>query len=135
MHVLGPEIIFPSIENSDADGLLAVGGDLSPERLLLAYRSGIFPWYEKDQPILWWSPDHRMVLFPQHLKVSKSMRQLFRKEAFKVTYNQDFEAVIQNCAAVKREGQNGTWITDEMISAYIQLHKQGFATSVEGLGR
>ena len=131
MHVLGLEIIFPSIENSDADGLLAVGGDLSPERLLLAYRSGIFPWYEKDQPILWWSPDHRMVLFPQHLKVSKSMRQLFRKEAFKVTYNQDFEAVIQNCAAVKREGQNGTWITDEMISAYIQLHKQGFATSVE----
>ena len=131
MHVLGLEIIFPSIENSDADGLLAVGGDLSPERLLLAYRSGIFPWYEKDQPILWWSPDHRMVLFPQHLKVSKSMRQLFRKEAFKVTYNQDFEAVIQNCAAVKREGQNGTWITDEMISAYIQLHEQGFATSVE----
>jgi len=131
MHVLGLEIIFPSIENSDADGLLAVGGDLSPERLLLAYRSGIFPWYEKDQPILWWSPDPRMVLFPQHLKVSKSMRQLFKKEAFKVTYNQDFEAVIQNCAAVKREGQNGTWITDEMISAYIQLHKQGFATSVE----
>ena len=131
MHVLGLEIIFPSIENSDADGLLAVGGDLSPERLLLAYRSGIFPWYEKDQPILWWSPDPRMVLFPQHLKVSKSMRLLFKKEAFKVTYNQDFEAVIQNCAAVKREGQNGTWITDEMISAYIQLHEQGFATSVE----
>ena len=131
MHVLGQENIFPSIENSDADGLLAVGGDLSSERLLLAYRSGIFPWYEEDQPILWWSPDPRMVLFPEDLKVSKSMRQLFKKQTFQVTYNQNFEAVIENCAEIKREGQRGTWITDEMISAYIQLHKQGFANSVE----
>ncbi len=131
MHILGPENVFPPVENSDIEGLLAIGGDLSSERLLLAYRSGIFPWYEEDQPILWWSPDPRMVLFPQRLKVSKSMRQLFNKKAFQVTYNQNFEEVIQNCAEIKREGQRGTWITDEMISAYIQLHQQGFATSVE----
>ena len=131
MHILGPENIFPSVESSDAEGLLAIGGDLSSERLLLAYRSGIFPWYEEDQPILWWSPDPRMVLFPQRLKVSKSMRQLFNKKTFRVTYNQNFDKVIQNCAEIKREGQRGTWITEEMISAYIQLHQEGFATSVE----
>ena len=131
MHILGAENIFPCVESSDAEGLLAIGGDLSSERLLLAYRSGIFPWYEEDQPILWWSPDPRMVLFPQRLKVSKSMRQLFNKKAFRVTYNQNFEKVIQNCAEIKRDGQRGTWITEEMISAYIQLHQEGFATSVE----
>lgn len=131
MHILGPKNNFPSVEHADAEGLLAIGGDLSSRRLLLAYRSGIFPWYEESQPILWWSPNPRMVLFPQKLKVSKSMRQLFNKEAFQVTYNQNFEKVIQNCAAIKRKGQRGTWITEEMISAYIRLHQQGFATSVE----
>ncbi|MBW2960451.1 leucyl/phenylalanyl-tRNA--protein transferase [Mesonia aestuariivivens] len=131
MHILGDENIFPSVENTDIEGLLAVGGDLSPSRLLLAYQSGIFPWYEKGQPILWWSPDPRMVLYPEQLKVSKSMRQLIKKGTFSVTYNQCFEKVIRNCAVIKRDGQLGTWITEEMITAYMQLHQQKIATSVE----
>lgn len=116
---------------ADEDGLLAVGGDLKPDRLLLAYRSGIFPWYEKGQPILWWSPDPRMVLFPDKLKVSKSMKQLLKKDFFKVKFNSDFAAVIAECAKIKRDGQNGTWITPEMQKAYIDLHAKGFAHSVE----
>jgi len=131
MQVLDNQIKFPSPSQADVHGLLAIGGDLSKERLLLAYRSGIFPWYEKDEPILWWSPDPRMVLFPNKLHVSKNMKKLFKKEAFQVTYNQCFEEVIRNCSKINREGQNGTWITEEMISAYIHLHNEGFAKSVE----
>ncbi|MDR6299474.1 leucyl/phenylalanyl-tRNA--protein transferase [Mesonia maritima] len=131
MHFLQPFEDFPDPSLAEAEGLLAVGGNLSTERLLAAYQKGIFPWYEKDQPILWWSPDPRMVLFPEDLKVSKSMKKLFKKDFFQITYNQNFEEVIKNCAEIKREGQDDTWITLEMISAYIQLHKKGFATSVE----
>lgn len=122
---------FPSVEFANPDGLLAMGGDLSVERLLDAYNHGIFPWYNASEPILWWSPDPRMVLFPENLKVSKSMSQLFKKETFQVTYNQDFLKVIENCAAIKREGQNGTWITEEIKDAYLKLHHLGIVQSVE----
>lgn len=122
---------FPDPALADEQGLLAAGGDLHPERLLKAYYSGIFPWYSKDEPILWWSPDPRMVLFPENLRVSKSMRKLIRRKHFQVTYNQDFEAVIQNCAAIYRPEQGGSWLMPEMIKAYIELHKYGCAYSVE----
>ena len=122
--------MFPPVEGSE-EGIVAIGGDLSTERLLLAYRSGIFPWFGQDEPILWWSPDPRFVLFPDELKISGSMQRLFHKNAFEVTYNQAFAEVIANCAAVKRSGQQDTWITAEMIEAYIGLHKKGHAHSVE----
>jgi len=122
---------FPNPAFADEEGLLAVGGDLHPERLLEAYYSGIFPWYGENQPLLWWSPDPRMVLFPENLKVSKSMRKLFRRNSFQVTYNQDFERVMQNCADIYRPGQEGTWIMPEMIEAYTKLHQMGYAYSVE----
>jgi len=127
---LTKELIFPPVHLSDNDGLLAVGGDLSPERLLLAYRSGIFPWYSKP-PILWWSPDPRFVLFPDELKVSASMRQVLKKNVFRITFNQDFPAVISHCRQTPRKGQDGTWITNAVQRAYIQLHEQGYAHSVE----
>lgn len=122
---------FPDPNLADAEGLLAVGGDLQPERLMTAYSMGIFPWYSKEHPILWWSPDPRMVLFPEKLKISKSMRQLIRRKTFKLSFNQDFEQVIKNCAEIIRKGQEDTWITAEMKKAYIRLHELGFAHSVE----
>jgi leucyl/phenylalanyl-tRNA--protein transferase len=124
-------IIFPSPEFADPDGLLAFGGDLSAERLLLAYRMGIFPWFSQDDPILWWSPDPRFVLFPKELKVAKSMRSYFNQKKFEVTFDQDFEQVIRACQSSTREGQNGTWITPGIIEAYCQLHELGFAHSLE----
>ncbi len=131
MQILKPFEPFPDIEYTSEEGLLAVGGSLTQSRLMEAYSKGIFPWYDESQPILWWCPDPRMVLFPQKLKVSKSMKQLLKKEAFKVTYNEAFETVIENCAAIKRKGQLGTWITPEMKQAYTGLHKKGIAQSVE----
>jgi len=131
MYLLSSDIIFPPVELANKDGLLAVGGDLSVERLKLAYSSGIFPWYNEGEPVIWYSPDPRMVLFPKDLKISKSMKQIIRKEEFNVTFNQNFEKVISNCKTVYREGQGGTWITDEMQQAYIELHKKGIAKSVE----
>lgn len=131
MHILNEDLVFPDVNFATPEGLLAVGGDLSVERLLLSYNSGIFPWYSYGDPILWWSPDPRMVLFPDKLKVSKSMRQLLKRKVFSVTYNKCFESVIQNCANVFRKDQEDTWITDEMISAYINLHEAGIAESVE----
>lgn len=128
---LSSQLEFPNPSQAVADGLLAYGGDLSVERLLLAYQNGIFPWYSKEDPILWWSPDPRMVLFPEELKVSKSMKQLLKKEAFQITLNHDFEAVIEACSLIRREGQYGTWITPEMKQAYRALHKKGHAHSVE----
>ena len=124
-------ITFPSVEDADKDGLLAIGGDLSEERLMLAYQSGIFPWFSEGDPILWWSPDPRFVLFPEKLKVSKSMKKLLRDHRFQVTFNQKFEEVITQCASVKRDGQADTWITEEMQAAYINMHEKGFAKSVE----
>ena len=131
MKFLTKEDDFPPVETANAIGLLAFGGDLSPQRLLQAYTHGIFPWYDSSQPILWWSPDPRMVLFPENLKISKSMKQLLKKGAFEVSFNRNFKEVIANCAVMKREGQEGTWITPEMQEAYIKLHELGPAESVE----
>jgi leucyl/phenylalanyl-tRNA--protein transferase len=131
MYFLTKELYFPPVEETSPEGILAVGGDLSSERLMLAYRNGIFPWFEDDEPILWWSPEERMVLFFDDLKISKSMRNILKKGEFKVTFNKDFKAVITNCQKTKRAGQNGTWITDDMINAYCKLHELGYAKSVE----
>ncbi|MGO3184013.1 MAG: leucyl/phenylalanyl-tRNA--protein transferase [Aequorivita sp.] len=131
MHYLTKELWFPNPEHATTDGLLAIGGNLSKEQLLLAYNSGIFPWYEDGQPILWWSPDPRMLLFSEKFKVSKSLRKTIRNEKFKITFNQNFKEVITQCASVPRKGQGGTWITQEMQEAYLELHKAGHAVSVE----
>jgi leucyl/phenylalanyl-tRNA--protein transferase len=128
---LTEDLIFPSPELADPDGLLAVGGDLSPERVLLAYSKGIFPWYSEDSPILWWSPDPRLVLFPEELKISRSLRQVMKKDIYRVTYDRVFESVIRNCSSVERKDDAGTWITNEMIDAYCRLHELGYAHSVE----
>ncbi|HSZ34045.1 MAG TPA: leucyl/phenylalanyl-tRNA--protein transferase [Puia sp.] len=128
--VLDEEIRFPPVEMADEDGLLAVGGDLSRERLLHAYRNGIFPWYE-NKYILWWSPDPRFVLFPSELKISSSMKQLLKKQTFEFSVNQDFNSVITQCKAISRRGQEGTWITEEMRNAYNDLHFAGYAVSAE----
>jgi leucyl/phenylalanyl-tRNA--protein transferase len=125
------EPIFPPPDYADPSGLLAVGGDLSKERLLEAYRLGIFPWYSEDQPILWWSPDPRLVLDLKDFIISRSLRKTLKKGVFQVTFDRAFEEVIQACAAVPRLGQNGTWITEEMQEAYINLHGLGYAHSVE----
>lgn len=129
--VLDDRLRFPPVESANEEGLLAVGGDLSPERLLLAYRNGIFPWFNDDALILWWSPDPRMVLFPEKIKVSKSMKKILKSGRFRLTKNSCFEDVIAHCATVERIGQPGTWITKNMGEAYIRLHEMGFAQSYE----
>ncbi|OEK09292.1 leucyl/phenylalanyl-tRNA--protein transferase [Flavivirga aquatica] len=131
MKYLTQNIWFPNVIEAAEDGLLAVGGDLSVERLLLAYKQGIFPWFETEEPILWWSPDPRFVLFPDKLKVSKSMRQVLRNKNYVVTINKAFKDVIGECSKIKRNGQNGTWITNNMMDAYIKLHELGYAKSIE----
>jgi len=131
MYQLTSELYFPPVSFASPEGILAYGGDLSKERLLLAYQSGIFPWFEEDQPILWWSPDPRMVLFPDELIVSKSMRNILNRNSFKITFNQNFREVISNCRQIKRNGQIGTWITREMVDAYCDLNVSGIAKSVE----
>ena len=128
MYLLSKEIIFPPVHLANQDGLLAIGGDLSSERLLLAYKSGIFPWYNQGEPIIWYSPNPRMVLFPDHLKVSRSMKKLIRRNEFNITFNQSFSEVIANCKSIPRNDSGGTWITDEMQQAYINLYN---AKSVE----
>jgi leucyl/phenylalanyl-tRNA---protein transferase len=130
IFILEKEFSFPPVHLSEPDGLLAIGGDLSPERLLVAYQNGIFPWYEGEH-ILWWCPDPRFVLFPDDLKVSKSMQALIKKNAFEFTINKAFKEVIHNCKQTKREGQDGTWITDEVEKAYFKMHKLGYAHSAE----
>lgn len=131
MYILNKSIHFPPVSEAEEDGLLALGGDLSVPRLLNAYNLGIFPWYDEDKPILWFSPDPRMVLFPEDLKVSKSMRALIRKNHFEVTFNKNFVDVIENCAVIDRPEQYGTWITSDMQKAYIKLHEMGYAISTE----
>lgn len=130
LYVLDKDLIFPPVELSDEDGLLAIGGDLSMERLLEAYRHGIFPWYE-DNYILWWCPDPRFVLFPGELKVSNSMKQVLKKEEFEFCINSNFSGVISQCKSISRRGQEGTWITEDMRNAYINLHSRGYAQSAE----
>lgn len=131
MYYLTEEIKFPNIENATSEGLLALGGDLRPERLVLAYKSGIFPWFDDDRFIMWWSPDPRFVLFPKKLKVSKSMKKLFKNNSFKTTVNQAFQEVITECAKIDRPEQAGTWITQNMIDAYTKLFEMGHAKSIE----
>ena len=131
MYYLSVDLFFPPFDQSNRDGILAIGGDLSLERLQLAYKSGIFPWFEEGEPIVWWSPNPRMVLFLEELVVSKSMRNILNKNRFKVTFNQNFKDVISICQNIKRNGQNGTWITNDMIEAYCKLHELGIAKSVE----
>ena len=131
VYQLIAEIVFPPPDHAEPDGLLAVGGDLSAERLLLAYRLGIFPWYSEGQPILWWSPDPRIILEPGEFHVSRRLSQTLRKGIFKVTFDRAFTEVIRGCAATLRKGQHGTWITTEMMDAYIRLHQMGFAHSAE----
>tara|TARA_R110000744_G_C19193405_1_gene544150 strand:- start:196 stop:828 length:633 start_codon:yes stop_codon:yes gene_type:complete len=131
MYFLTDELVFPPVDNANVEGLLAVGGDLSPERLLLAYQSGIFPWFDNDSIILWWSPDPRMILYPNEIKISKSMRKVIRDNKFTLTVNTCFKEVLEHCSSVPRAGQDGTWITEEMKNAYFELHKRGIATSYE----
>ena len=131
MYRLTDALLFPSPEQASAEGIVAIGGDLQPERVMLAYRKGIFPWFESDDFLIWWSPDPRMVLFPDQLKISKSMRTVLRKKRFEVTFNKAFDQVVEACAKVKRFGQNGTWITPGLMEVYSTLHTQGHAHSVE----
>ncbi len=128
---LPDKIVFPSPVLARNDGLLAVGGDLSPKRLLLAYSMGIFPWYSDDDPIIWWSPDPRLVLYPDELQVSKSLKKIIKKDIFHVTMDTAFDKVIHSCAHVRLKDNEGTWIVDDMIEAYCKLHKYGYAHSVE----
>ena len=128
---LTEDLLFPPPALAAEDGLLAVGGDLNKDRILLAYSMGIFPWYSDGSPILWWSPDPRLVLTPEELKVSRSLSLVIKKGVFSVTMDTAFARVIRNCAEINRKGQQGTWITEEMIGAYIDLHSAGYAHSVE----
>jgi leucyl/phenylalanyl-tRNA--protein transferase len=131
VYQLPKELVFPSPDEAEPSGLVAVGGDLSLRRLLLAYCLGIFPWYCQGEPILWWSPDPRLILEPAHIKISRSLRRVLKKGVFQITMDRDFAAVIQGCAAASRRGEPGTWIVDDMIFAYTRLHAAGFAHSVE----
>jgi leucyl/phenylalanyl-tRNA--protein transferase len=131
IFLLDDETKFPDPKHATKEGLLAVGGDLSVERLVGAYKKGIFPWYSDDSPILWWSPDPRMILFPEKFKRSKSLTQVLKRNIYQVTFDRCFDQVIRHCAYGERKEQPGTWITEEMIDAYIDLHKQGYAHSAE----
>lgn len=130
IYVLGSDIWFPSAEMASPEGIVAVGGDLSPERLITAYSHGIFPWYSKGEPIIWWSPDPRMVLFPKEVHIAKSMKRIVKKNIFQFTLDRDFRSVIENCR-LPRKNQPSTWITDEIRDAYVLLHDLGFAHSGE----
>ncbi len=131
MYILTDNLDFPHPSQAEEDGLLAVGGDLHPDRLMLAYHSGIFPWFNEGQMALWWSPDPRMVVKPKDVHISKSMRKVLRDDTFKITYNQRFLEVILACKRMKRKEQQDTWITNAMIEAYLTLHEMGHCISVE----
>jgi leucyl/phenylalanyl-tRNA--protein transferase len=128
---LSDELAFPDPSYAEEEGILAIGGDLSVDRLILAYANGIFPWPRKNAPLLWWSPDPRMVLYPEDYIPSKSLMQLIRSNKFTHSYDKDFASVIRECATIARKGQDGTWITRDMVKAYLKLHREGFAHSVE----
>ena len=131
VYQLSEDIVFPPPYLASKSGLLAIGGDLSRKRLLLAYSMGIFPWYSTGEPILWWSPDPRLVLYPDEFKVSRSLKKVIKKGAFRVTMDRAFEDVITQCARVRLENHEGTWIVDDMVWAYCRLHASGFAHSIE----
>ena len=131
VFALDDRLAFPDPGLAEPSGLLAIDGDLSPERLILAYSMGIFPWYSEDEPICWWSPEQRMLLYPSSFKLSKSLRLTIAKEEFEVRFDSCFREVIASCSTIKRDDQNGTWITQDMIEAYVELHALGLAHSVE----
>ncbi len=131
MFLLSNKLYFPPVTEADEEGILAIGGDLRAQRLILAYRNGIFPWYSDDEPIIWWCPNPRFVLFPNELKISKSMRAVVKKQTYSFTINNCFNNVIKQCKTITREGQNGTWISEEVIDAYTNLHNLGYALSAE----
>ncbi|WP_334124091.1 leucyl/phenylalanyl-tRNA--protein transferase [Empedobacter brevis] len=131
MYWLSSDLVFPDYDEVTSEGILAIGGDLSPERLILAYQKGIFPWFNEDDPIIWWFPQDRFVLFPENLHVSKSMKKVFRDQTFSYTENKAFRDVVLNCSQVDRKNQDGTWITTDMIEAYCKLHEMGIAKSIE----
>jgi len=131
MYFLSKDLYFPPVDEASIEGVLAIGGDLSVERLQLAYRSGIFPWFNESEPILWWSPPERMVVVPSIYKVSKSIRNLLNQNKFKVTFNQNFRDVILGCQQIDRPGQDGTWLSDDFVESYTKLHEMGIAKSVE----
>jgi len=131
VFLLTDQLLFPDPTLADEDGLLAVGGDLSTERLVLAYGQGIFPWYSESEPILWYSPHERFVIYPDEIHISHSLKQVAKSEKYRATWDKDFRQVITHCAKAKRKGQRGTWINDDMIAAYTELHKKGIAHSVE----
>ncbi|WP_293871206.1 leucyl/phenylalanyl-tRNA--protein transferase [Flavobacterium sp.] len=131
MYFLSKDVYFPPVDEASYEGVLAIGGDLSIERLLLAYQNGIFPWFNEDEPILWWAPPERMVIVPSIYKVSKSIRNLINQNKFEVTFNQNFKDVITNCQQIERSGQEGTWISNAIMHSYTQLHEMGIAKSVE----
>ncbi len=131
VYKIPDELLFPKPDLAEPDGLLGVGGDLAPERLLLAYANGIFPWYSRGEPVMWWSPDPRCVLYPGNLKISTSLRQVLRRRNYEVQFDTCFAEVVRQCATTRRKGQRGTWITGEMQEAYIRLHELGYAHSTE----
>lgn len=131
MYFITKELYFPPVDETSYEGVLAIGGDLSVERLLLAYRNGIFPWFNEDEPILWWAPPERMVVAPSIYKVSKSIRNLLNQNKFKVTFNQNFSEVILGCQQIARPGEDGTWLSDDFVESYTKLHQMGIAKSVE----
>jgi len=128
---LGDDHIFPSPRSANEHGVVAYGGDLNPNRIIQAYKQGIFPWFESDDNLLWWSPNPRMILYPEKIKISKSLKSVIKKNTFKVTFNRDFEEVIESCSNIKRLGQKGTWITSGLKESFLNLHEKGFAISVE----
>jgi len=131
MYFLSKELYFPPVEEASYEGILAIGGDLSIERLLLAYHNGIFPWFNEDEPVLWWAPHERMVVVPSIYKISKSIRNLLNQNKFRITFNQNFSDVITGCQQVDRVNQYGTWISKDIIESYTKLHEMGIAKSVE----
>ena len=131
IYQLSDRLIFPPPEHAEPEGVLAVGGDLSLDRLLLAYTQGIFPWYCDGDPIIWWSPSPRLIMYPQDFKISKSLKRTLKKQKFEVRFDSNFEKVISSCSHISRKGQDGTWITKEMKQAYMNLYIKGFAHSIE----
>lgn len=131
MYFLSKDLFFPPVNEASPEGILAVGGDLSTERLILAYKNGIFPWFNSDEPILWWSPPKRMVVFPESYTISKRTRQIINKNDFEITMNRNFKSVILHCQHIKRKGQVGTWITADIVASFLKLHEMGIAKSVE----
>ena len=131
MYFLSKELYFPPVTEASVEGILAVGGDLSVERLIFAYKNGIFPWFDDSDPILWWAPPKRMVVIPSTYKISKSNRNLLNQNKFQITVNKCFKSVVLHCQNIKRKGQQGTWISDDIVKQYCKLHQMGIAKSVE----